>query len=273
MDAPPDLEDCQPFIDVTRLLLQANLHAPEIIAADLQQGFLLLEDLGDDLYRDIVIEAKASEQYQPVFDALVKLANDVDTDGLPDYNITRLQQELDLFSDWYAPSHASLPLDDAEHADWHTICHHLVETARSQPQVFVHRDFHSCNVLFTDINNPGIIDYQDAVCGPITYDLVSWLLDRYIPWPREQLVEWYEQHRQKLQLNIDSAEWLRWCDWMGLQRNLKVLGIFARLAYRDGKTGYIDLMPNFYRYVMETAALYPETQPLINMLERRPCAR
>ncbi len=271
MDAPPELEDCRPFVDVTRRLRSAKLHAPEIIAEDLQSGFLLLEDLGDGLYRDVVSQQQASQQYQPIFDVLSKFATSVDVTGLPDYDQARLQQELDLFSEWYAPSHCQLPLAQSEQLQWGVICQQLITMALVQPQVFVHRDFHSCNVLQTTHNNPGIIDYQDAVRGPITYDLISWVLDRYISWPRPQVLEWYEQQRLQLQLAISSEHWLRWCDWMGLQRNLKVLGIFARLAYRDGKTSYIGLMPRFYAYVMETAALYPETQALTNMLEQRPC--
>lgn len=271
MDAPPNLEDCRPFIDVTQRLRKAKLHAPEIIAEDLHRGFLLLEDFGDGLYRDIVSKQQANQQYQPIFDALIKFSTAVDTTGLPDYDQTRLQQELDLFSEWYAPVHCQLSLTASERHDWAIICQQLITKALAQPQVFVHRDFHSCNVLQTTHNNPGIIDYQDAVRGPVTYDLISWVLDRYITWPRSQVLKWYEQQRLRLPLDTNSEQWLRWCDWMGLQRNLKILGIFARLAYRDGKTDYIGLMPRFYAYVMETAALYPETQALTDMLEQRPC--
>lgn len=271
MDAPPDKESCTEFLDVTERLHNAGLHAPKIYAQDIQQGFLLLEDLGDGLFRDALDIASPVAQYQTVFDTLKHFAYDVNTTGLPDYDQSRLQCELDLFPEWYAPHHCKQPLTDPEQSDWKNICQQLNQCALNQPQVFVHRDFHSCNVLETDVNTPGLIDYQDAVNGPISYDLVSWLLDRYISWPRSQIVDWYEQHRQRLSLDISATEWLRWCDWMGLQRNLKVLGIFARLYYRDKKNGYIELMPRFYNYVFDSACLYSETQALIPMLEKRPC--
>ncbi len=273
MDAPPELEDCRPFLDVTARLRKAGLYAPEVLADDLNQGFLLLEDLGDELYRDVLKPAEVEQQYQPIFTTLLRFSDTVDATGLPAYDQARLQQELDLFTTWYAPDHCELPLAQSEQQDWQLISRLLIDTAQAQPQVFVHRDFHSCNVLYTRHNNPGIIDYQDALRGPITYDLISWVLDRYIHWPRARVTDWYEQHRQSLGLSVQSDEWLRWCDWMGLQRNLKVLGIFARLAYRDDKHRYLELMPRFYQYLMETANLYPETQPLTAILGQRPCVR
>ncbi len=271
MDAPPELEDCRPFLDVTQRLRSAGLYAPEILGKDLQQGFLLLEDLGDDLYRDVNFQTPAKHPYQPIFNTLAVFAQSVNTDGLPDYDQLMLQQELDLLTDWYLPHHCNLPLSTDEQSTWRKICTALISCALQQPRVFVHRDFHSCNVLQTSINNPGIIDYQDAVRGPLSYDLISWILDRYISWPRTQVTDWYEQHRQRLDIDVAAAEWLRWCDWMGLQRNLKILGIFARLAYRDGKSDYINLMPRFYHYLMETADLYPETTAIVTILQQRPC--
>ncbi len=273
MDAPPDQESCTEFIDVTERLLAANLHAPQIHSRDLELGFLLLEDLGDQLYKDVMSAGEDPAAYDPIFVALQQLAQNVCTDDLPEYDRQRLQTELDLFVDWYAPVHCRIPLTGQEQQAWADISRHLISSALTQPQVFVHRDFHSCNVLLTAENSPGIIDYQDAVHGPITYDLISWILDRYIRWPRTQVIGWYEQHRQRVAGSVPADQWLRWCDWMGLQRNLKVLGIFARLAHRDGKPQYIDLMPAFYHYIYETAGLYPETMCLVTMLKQRPCVR
>lgn len=269
MDAPPEQEDCRPFVDITQRLLTAGLHAPAIIRSDMQNGFLLLEDLGDQLYRDYLDIHNVQLQYDPVFTVLMRLFNTVDTTGLPEYDARRLQTELDLFKHWYAPYHCESPLSASELETWHSICTLLIVSVEEQPQGFVHRDFHSCNLLHIPDSQPGIIDYQDAVIGPVSYDLVSWLLDRYHTWPRHQLESWYEAFRRQMNIPVSTDQWLRWCDWMGVQRNLKILGIFARLAYRDKKISYLTLMPRFYDYIIDAAHRYTELQPLIALLQKR----
>jgi len=258
------------FLDVTLRLHRANLHAPEIQAYDKHLGAMLLEDFGDRLYRDAVTSDNAESLYADIFELLQRLALDVDCSGLPDYNRDQLQQEMDLMPQWYADAWLQQPFTAAEQQHWHDLTGWLCEQALQQPQVFVHRDLHSCNLLLTTHNNPGIIDYQDAVRGPISYDLISWLVDRYIQWPRQRLIAWYEQHRQRLQLDIAPHQWLQWCDAMSMQRKLKVLGIFARLALRDGKPHYLDLQPGFYRHLLHTAPLYSATRPLLALLGKRP---
>jgi len=274
MDAAPldaaAADEFSRFLDVTARLRRAGLHAPMIHAADDQLGAMLLEDFGDRLYRDAVTSDNAEELYSDIFELLRRLAQQVDCDGLPEYDQAKLQQEMDLLPQWYADTWLQQPFSDAEQREWQQVCDWLCQQALQQPQVFVHRDLHSCNLLIVADNNPGIIDYQDAVRGPISYDLISWLVDRYIQWPRQRLVNWYEQHRQRLQLQVDPAQWLQWCDAMSMQRKLKVLGIFARLALRDHKPHYLALQAGFYRHLLHTAALYPDTQPLLGLLGKRP---
>ncbi len=278
MDAPPAHEDCRPFIDVAARLRAAGVHAPEILAQDLSRGWLLLEDLGDELYRETLDAAgadpaRAEPLLADVFAVLQRLATAVDFSGLPPYDDARLQQELDLFPDWYLARHLDDPFSESERALWDKLCRQLLASAAEQPQVFVHRDFHSCNLLRLERDNPGVIDFQDAVIGPVSYDLVSLLLDRYISWPRPQLEAWMEQFRQQVAAEVEPLTWRRWCDWMGLQRNLKIVGIFARLYYRDDKHGYLELIPRFADYVLDVIARYEEFAPCRDMLERRLCAR
>jgi aminoglycoside/choline kinase family phosphotransferase len=269
MDAPPDQEDCRPFIDICSRLRRADLLAPEIIEMDLENGLLLLEDFGDTLYRDRITPDQPEPWFERSFNALATLATRVDTDGLSGYDRQRLQTELDLFPDWYLDRQLSRPLDDGEGSVWRAACELLLASAEDQPAVFVHRDFHSCNLMDTGDERPGIIDFQDAVLGPVSYDLISLLLDRYISWPRASLVEWLERFRVRLGLNLGSADWLQRCDWMALQRNLKVVGIFARLNFRDGKSGYLDLQPRFLTFVLDGLSRYPEFADLHALVESR----
>jgi aminoglycoside/choline kinase family phosphotransferase len=273
MDAPPDREDCGPFLDVAERLLEAGVHAPAVWAKDLSRGWLLLEDLGDDLYRGLIDQGGVEECFRNAFTALQKMAVDVNAEGLPRFDQKLLQQELDLLPHWFVQHHLHDSFDAPEQELWQSLCGLLIASAAEQPQVFVHRDFHSCNLLATEVNSPGVIDFQDAVLGPITYDLVSLVWDRYISWPREKLEEWMEHFRLQLGLEIDPLTWQRWCDYMGLQRNLKVVGIFARLYYRDGKQGYLEMMPRFKSYVLDVIARYEELAPYRGLLERILCAR
>ncbi len=268
MDAPPEQEDCPAFIEITQRLRNAGLHAPEIFQIDLEQGFLLLEDLGDYQYKPLITPTSTEACFEPLFKALEGLARNVDSNGLPLYSQHLLQTELNLFPDWYLSQHKNRPFSIPEQLLWERACSLLIESAQQQQQVFVHRDFHSCNLMKTKNNDPGIIDYQDAVLGPVSYDLVSLLWDRYISWPRERIELWCQQFRQQLDLDICPAEWQRQCDWMALQRNLKVVGIFARLHYRDKKAGYLEMLPRFWDYCLDILQRYPQFAELSDLLQQ-----
>ena len=271
MDAPPDREDSEPFIDIAKRLRAGGLKAPEIIRFDLQQGFGLLEDFGDTLYRDVLDQESVDGLFPGLFAILEGMAARVDARGLPPYGADLLQAELDLFPDWYLERHRKRPFSGEERRLWASLCHTLIESARRQPQIFVHKDFHSCNLLQTE-DGPGIIDFQDGLLGPVSYDLVSLLWDRYIAWPRERLLEWMAEVRPRLAPGVAKDDWVRYCDWMGLQRNLKIVGIFARLNYRDGKRGYLEMIPRFYQYLLDVLPLYPEFRSFHLLLERAECA-
>ena len=271
MDAPPPGENVKPFIDVDQLLRAANLHAPEIVYADSQNGFLLLEDLGDDLYRGLLNEHTVSALFPGLFNILRNLALTVDSTDLPVFDYSRLRRDMDLFPDWYLGHHRNSASHERLDEIWDDFCINLIKSALQQPQCFVHRDFHSCNLLRTGDNTIGIIDFQDAVKGPVTYDFISLIWDRYISWPRPQIESWMEEIRIELGLDIEPGQWRRYCDLMGLQRNFKIVGIFARLHYRDGKQGYLDLIPRFYDYITSTLRLYPEFADMLGILEQAEC--
>ena len=271
MDAPPDKEDSTPFVDIAGRLRTAGLNAPEILAFDLGQGFGLLEDFGDTLYRELLDEKSADQWFPGLFDVLTALALEVDAEGLPEYDRDRLQAEMDLFTDWYLGRHKQVTLSGADTDTWRELCSGLLDSAQAQQQVFVHKDFHSCNLLATE-QGPGIIDFQDGLKGPVSYDLVSLLWDRYIRWPRNRLETWMMEAYQRIAPNCSPEAWIRYCDLMGLQRNLKIVGIFARLHYRDHKQGYLDMIPGFYRYLLDVLPGYPEFTDFHSLLERSECA-
>jgi aminoglycoside/choline kinase family phosphotransferase len=271
MDAPPEKEHSAPFVDIDGRLRRAGLNAPEILHFDLERGFGLMQDFGDVLYRDLLDEDNADDLFPGLFDILERFAAGVDTTGLPPYGAGSLQFELDLFPNWYLDRHRERPLTPAERGDWQALGERLIDSAQRQPQVFVHRDFHSCNLLQNGAA-PGIIDFQDGVRGPLAYDLVSLLWDRYISWPRPRLEAWMTDMHARYGLDCGVDEWIRQCDWMGLQRNLKIVGIFARLEHRDGKRGYLALVPRFYRYLLDVAPRYPEFAALHRLLEDPRCA-
>jgi aminoglycoside/choline kinase family phosphotransferase len=272
MDAPPEKENSQPFVDVAERLQHGGVHAPRILAQDLQQGYLLLEDFGDLLLRDELTTNNADHWYSILLELLARLAGEVDASGLPAYNRERLVTELELFTTWYLERHMGLTLSCEDWDVWEALCTRLIASAMEQPRVFVHRDFHSCNLLVSPGDSLGVIDFQDAVRGPLTYDLASLLWDRYIPWPRSRLQGWMEDFRLQVSPASDPVVWQRWCDWMGLQRNLKIVGIFARLHYRDGKTGYLEMIPRFWGYLMDVLPCYDETREFHALLERLQCA-
>jgi len=271
MDAPPQTENSRPFLDIAGRLRKAGLRAPDVLHFDLDHGFGLLEDLGDTLYREMINPDSAPGMFPDLFAELARMARDVDCAGLPHYDDARLQAELDLFRDWYLLRHRGVALNPREASEWEAVCAEIKRSATAQKQVFVHRDFHSCNLLYQAGKRPGIIDFQDAVCGPTSYDFVSLIWDRYISWPRAQLEDWMEAYFELLQLDSDLADWKQNCDLMGLQRNLKIVGIFARLFHRDGKHGYVEMIPRFYRYILDVLPRYPRFAALQTLMERPDC--
>lgn len=269
MDAPPESENIVPFIEVAELLRKENVHTPRIYEVNLEDGFMMLEDLGNVNYLDTLKLGDADELYQDAFMALVKIQA-ADHQKLPSYNQTLLQQELDLFEEWFLGKHLGVFLDKDQQRTLRNICDTLIENALEQPTVVVHRDYHSRNLMKTSRNNPGVIDFQDAVAGPISYDLVSLLKDCYIKWPLAKIHDWVDRYRelQPHTLQAPRQQFIKWFDLMGMQRHLKVLGIFARLNYRDNKPNYLDDMPLTLSYILEATPNYPETAPLADLFEQ-----
>ena len=262
MDAPPDKEFTGPFIDIALRLRSAGLNAPEIIAQDREQGFLLLSDLGTRTYLPELDDSQVEYLYGDALGALLKMQTSVKTDGLPVYDTTRLLSEMQLFQTWFLDRHLGFECRAKDHGLIQECMQSLLNSALEQPCAFVHRDYHSRNLMIVPGANPGIIDFQDAVLGPVTYDLVSLLKDCYVQWPTARVNAWSERYRQRLVdcgiCQVDSVVWQRWFDYMGLQRHLKVLGIFARLNYRDGKAAYLDDLPLVLDYTLNACAQYPE---------------
>jgi N-acetylmuramate 1-kinase len=272
MDAPPPREDCRPYVHVARLLGTAGVHVPRVIAADVAQGYLLLTDLGTCTYASALNADSASELYGDALDALVRMQRIGCEDALPSYDDALLRRELALFPDWYVARHLARTLTPAERASLDGVFDVLLANNLAQPRVFVHRDYHSRNLMLST-PNPGVLDFQDAVYGPITYDLVSLLRDAYVEWSEERQVEWAIRYRERarkagLPVGADFANFWRDFEWMGVQRQLKVLGIFARLNARDGKAGYVDDMPLVLRYLRKAAARYREFDALRALLDR-----
>lgn len=271
MDAPPPNENVGPFIDIDQRLRDAGLHAPAIIHADPDNGFLLLEDLGDGLYRGLLHENNVDNLFPPLFDMLTTLALRVDSRGLPLFDYGKLRRDMDLFPVWYLDVYRKCPSRALLDGIWGDFCDSVIEAALEQPQTFVHRDFHSCNLIRTPCNDIGIIDFQDGVLGPVSYDFISLAWDRYISWPRVRIERWMDDMRLRLGLDIEAVRWRRYCDLMGLQRNFKIVGIFARLHFRDGKRGYLEMIPRFYEYLTDTLRLYPEFAGILAFMERPEC--
>jgi len=265
MDAPPDKEDVAPWLDVHGRLRKANLNAPELVAIERAQGFILMADLGDQLYLSQLNDNSADELYRDALNALFGMQTRINCDGLETYHYGKLVAEMELFPEWFLQRHLGL---QPNCAGWETIEHAfsaLTASALEQPQVFVHRDFHSRNLMRTAIGNPGIIDFQDAVKGPITYDLVSLLRDCYIEWPKERVLAWMQTYRERaMQANLiahNELRWKRWFDLMGVQRHLKVLGIFCRLYYRDGKPQYLNDLKLVLKYTLDVATVNRDLKP------------
>lgn len=267
MDAPPDKEDCTPFIHVTHLLRGVGVNAPNILKENNEQGFLLLSDLGDQPYLDHLSNERADIMYADAISTLVQMQT-IKND-LPAYDEHRLRDEMNLFEPWYLNKHLDVVLTNKQKEDLEATFSLLIENALEQPQVFVHRDYHSRNLMLLDKDNPGVIDFQDAVIGPITYDLVSLFKDCYIEWPGDKIENWLDDYLKKSARTFDKQQFIRWFDLMGVQRHLKVLGIFARLNYRDGKAQYLNDLPLTLKYVVDTCKRYQELEPLQRLLEQR----
>lgn len=277
MDAPPPQEDCRPFVHVARLLAQAGVNAPAVLAQDLEQGFLLLTDLGTTTYLAALDDASAHRLYMDAIDALVRWQAASRDGVLPPYDEAVLAREIALFPDWYVARHLGRTLDEPTRRLLDASVRLVLDNNLAQARVFVHRDYHSRNLMVCT-PNPGVLDFQDALHGPITYDLVSLLRDAYVEWPEERQLDWairYWERARAARLPVPADFGTLWRDfeWMGVQRQLKVLGIFARLAHRDGKHGYIGDMPRVMRYLRGAARRYRELDPLtrvLDALEERP---
>jgi len=273
MDAPPPQEDCAPFVNVAGLLLESGINVPKVLAQDLTQGFLLLSDLGDDTYLTKLNAQTAPKLYQDATNALIKMQLASQPQILPVYDEALLTREMQLFPDWYVAKHLNTSLNNEQQAVLDNTFKVLNENILAQAQVYVHRDYHSRNLMITQDNNPGVLDFQDAVYGAITYDLVSLLKDAYISWDEEQIIDWavrYWQPAKKAGLPVpdDFSEFYRDFEWMGVQRHIKVLGIFARLSHRDGKDGYLKDMPIVMAHLRKVCERYVELRPMLRLLNQ-----
>ena len=274
VDAPPETENSAAFVRLAQALRAAGLNVPEIVAEDSDRGFLLVADLGQRLYLDHLTADNADRLYGDAIAALIAMQTAGPQDGLPDYDAAFLRRELSIFDQWLLQALLGLELDEAERGMLDRVYASLLGNALAQPRVCVHRDFHSRNLMLTATGNPGILDFQDAVIGPVTYDLVSLLKDCYIDWPRERVLDWAGGYFDlALQSGVlrqaQESSFLTWFDLMGVQRHLKAAGIFARLALRDGKRGYLPYQPRTLGYVLALRGLYPVLDPLLDFLDRR----
>ncbi len=272
MDAPPPQEDVRPFVKVAELFSATGVSVPAILAQDTERGFLLLSDLGSTTYLQQLSPDTAHKLYIDAIDALILLQVQSRAGVLPVYDRELLHRELMLFPDWYITRHLKATLTDAQTADLNRVFDVLLANNLAQAPVYVHRDYHSRNLMVMSKGNPGILDFQDAVYGPITYDLVSLLRDAYIQWDEELVLDWVIRYwerarRAGLPVSHDVDAFYRDFEFMGLQRHLKVLGIFARLYHRDGKDGYLNDMPMVMDYTRKTAYRYKEFSPLIRLLD------
>ena len=275
MDAPPPMENVRPFVRVAALLAAGGVQVPQVLDRDEEQGFVLLSDLGSTTYLQAISAQpdRADALMRDALSALVALQRIDGASVVPAYDRALLQRELDLFPEWFVHKHHGHALTDAQRSALQRVFAALIDNNLAQPQVLVHRDWHSRNLMVTPERNPGVLDFQDAVIGPITYDLVSLLRDAYIAWPEEQQLDWairYWERARKAGLPVaaDAADFYRDLDWMGLQRALKVLGIFARLYHRDGKAQYLGDLPVVLQHTRLVAARYGAFKPLLQLLDQ-----
>ena len=274
MDAPPPQEDCRPFVQVAELLAGAGVNVPQVLAADLERGFLLLSDLGRQTYLDVIDTDNADRLFADALQALLAFQQLPLTAPLPQYDAALLRRELQLFPDWYLRHELGMQLEGEPLAAWQRICDLLVESALAQPQVLVHRDYMPRNLMHS-LPNPGVLDFQDAVYGPVTYDVTSLFKDAFLSWPEDRVQGWLEQYWHQaraagIAVQTELDDFLRASDLMGVQRHLKVIGIFARICHRDGKPKYLGDVPRFFAYIQAVLARRPELAELGLLLEGLP---
>ncbi len=274
MDAPPDKEKVEPFIRIAGIFGQSGVSVPGVLAKNIEKGFLLLSDLGVTTYLNELNDETANRLYLDAINALISIQSISQPDVLPEYDRAVLLRELNLFPEWYIGKHLNVQVSGQQSAELEKVFNLILANNLSQPQVYVHRDYHSRNLMYLgkDGNNPGILDFQDALFGPVTYDLVSLLKDAYIEWDEEKVLDWVIRYWEKakrigLPVNPDIDLFYRDFEFMGVQRHLKVLGIFARLYHRDGKETYLNDIPLVLKYVEKTARRYSELAPLARLLD------
>lgn len=266
MDAPPPQENCKPFVDIADFLRTCLINVPKIYAQDLDRGFLLLNDLGNKTFLDVINSSNADELFKDAIEALLAFQQLPMTEPLPSYDVALLRRELELFPEWYVRAHLGVDFNEQQQAIWQRVSTLLIDSALAQPKVLVHRDFMPRNLMLS-IPNPGVLDFQDAVYGPVTYDITCLFKDAFLSWPEERVRNWLQDYwKLALPLGIpvqrDFEEFLRASDLMGVQRHLKVIGIFARICHRDGKPRYLADVPRFFSYIEAVLARRPELAEL-----------
>jgi aminoglycoside/choline kinase family phosphotransferase len=274
MDAPPSHEDCRPWLTVAAVFGEAGAHVPQVLAHDVAQGFILMSDLGDTTYLKALDADNAAALYADALGSLIAIQRSSRAGVLPEYSRALLLAEMRLFDEWYVGRHKGVVLSEAERASLEAVYERILAVNLAETRVFVHRDYHSRNLMRTDDrDNPGIIDFQDAVYGPLSYDLVSLLKDAYIRWDEEFTLDlavryWQTARQLGVAVPADFGDFHRDYEWMGVQRHLKVLGIFARLYHRDGKDGYLNDLPRVMDYLRRACTRYGDLKPLAKLLDR-----
>ncbi|AXI63812.1 aminoglycoside phosphotransferase [Pseudomonas kribbensis] len=270
MDAPPPQENCKPFVDIAFLLAKSGINVPKIYAEDLERGFLLLNDLGNKTYLDVINGENADALFSDALQALLAFQQLPMVAPLPSYDVALLRRELELFPEWYVKRELGIEFDATQQQQWQQVSDLLIDSALAQPKVLVHRDYMPRNLMLSE-PNPGVLDFQDAVYGPVTYDVTCLFKDAFLSWPEERVRGWLESYwQQATALNIpvqpDFEDFLRASDLMGVQRHLKVIGIFARICHRDGKPRYLADVPRFFAYIEAVIARRPELAQLQALL-------
>ncbi|KQN50445.1 aminoglycoside phosphotransferase [Pseudomonas sp. Leaf48] len=270
MDAPPPQENCKPFVDIAFLLAKSGINVPKIYAEDLERGFLLLNDLGNKTYLDVIDSENADDLFKDALQALLAFQQLPMVAPLPSYDVALLRRELELFPEWYVKRELGIELDSAQQALWQQVSDLLIDSALAQPKVLVHRDYMPRNLMLSE-PNPGVLDFQDAVYGPVTYDVTCLFKDAFLSWPEERVRGWLQLYWQQagalgIPVQPDFEEFLRASDLMGVQRHLKVIGIFARICHRDGKPRYLGDVPRFFAYIEAVVARRPELAALGELL-------
>ncbi|EJM61449.1 aminoglycoside phosphotransferase family protein [Pseudomonas sp. GM48] len=266
MDAPPPQENCKPFVDIAFLLAKSGINVPKIYAEDLERGFLLLNDLGNKTYLDVIDSENADDLFRDALQALLAFQQLPMVAPLPSYDVALLRRELELFPEWYVKRELGIEFDAAQQVLWQQVSELLIDSALAQPKVLVHRDYMPRNLMLSE-PNPGVLDFQDAVYGPVTYDVTCLFKDAFLSWPQERVHGWLESYWQQagalgIPVQPDFEDFLRASDLMGVQRHLKVIGIFARICHRDGKPRYLGDVPRFFAYIDAVIARRPELAEL-----------